>query len=694
LPAGAYEFSTTTDDGIRLWIDGKLLIDKWKDQGPTIYTAKTTLPGSGKHTIKMEYYERGGGAVAKLSWRNLFIGEYFNNAYLSGTPNLTRTDEKINFNWGSGSPASGIASDNFSVRWSSNKWFNEGAYRFTVKTDDGVRLWVDGKLLIDKWRDQGSTTYTADRIFSTGFHSIKMEYYEKGGGAVAKLSWSDIFKGEYFNNTSLSGSPALVRADDNINFDWGTGSPGSVVNNDNFSARWTSNKWFKAGAYKFSVTADDGIRLWVDGKLLIDQWKDQGPTAYTAKLVFSNDGKHSIKMEYYERGGGAVAKLSWSNIFKGEYFNNASLSGSPALVRADDNINFDWGTGSPGTNSDYFSVRWTGPIELPAGTYEFTVTADDGVRLWVDGNLLINQWKDQAPTSYKATTTFLVSGKHNIKMEYYEKGGGAVAKLSWKISPTVIIEGRGYGHGVGMSMTGVYFLAKDENWSYRDILTYYFSNTAWGSMDDNANIVAECTDGVKRTFKMKEYLYRLAEEPDSWPTEGLRAHTVAARSYAGEKMQSMGYVPKWGQNFLEYLDPNTRPNIVKAVNDTAGQILTYDGKPIVAAYSSSAGGYTAGLEDVWGGSPSPYLKQKPSSWDKNGNNYYWKVTVDKSTIESSYPQIGQFQDLKATSRSGYGDWGGRVIYMRLYGSKGTLNVKGYDFANKLGLKSNYFNFTY
>jgi hypothetical protein len=67
---------------------------------------------------------------------------------------------------------------------------------------------------------------------------------------------------------------------------------------------------------------------------------------------------------------------------------------------------------------------------LNAGTYTFTATADDGIRVWVDGVLIIDAWKNQAATTYTATRT-LTAGDHQVKVEYYEASGGAVAKVSW-----------------------------------------------------------------------------------------------------------------------------------------------------------------------------------------------------------------------------------------------------------------------
>ncbi len=150
----------------------------------------------------MEYYENGGGAVATLNYQQVALtptptpsstsynGDYFNNQTLSGSPTLTRVDPSINFDWGNGSPDPSIPSDHFSARWIRTDTFTAGSYQFSVIADDGVRLYIDNNLVIDKWIDQSPTTYTVSQSLSAGTHTIKMEYYENGGGAVAKLSIS------------------------------------------------------------------------------------------------------------------------------------------------------------------------------------------------------------------------------------------------------------------------------------------------------------------------------------------------------------------------------------------------------------------------------------------------------------------------------------------------------------------------
>jgi len=119
--------------------------------------------------------------------------------------------------------------------------------------------------------------------------------------------------------------------------------------------------------------------------------------------------------------------------WRAEYFNNADLSGAPALVRVEPTIDNNWGDNSPAPgviNPDQFAARWTRTLDLTAGRYLFTATADDGVRLWVNNQPLIDQWIVHQAQSYTATVD-LPSGAALVRMEYFDNGGAAVARLAW-----------------------------------------------------------------------------------------------------------------------------------------------------------------------------------------------------------------------------------------------------------------------
>jgi len=391
---------------------------------------------------------------------NAFTGCYYDNMDFTGLK-ATATVPAVDFDWSNSSPFPGIIDpDTFSATWEGYFSFNKGNYRFTAHSDDGVRVYVDGQLVTENWTDHSATTVKGDIALSAGEHLVKVEYYENGGQAVAKLSWREVpqdklkcpkpgkgeFSGCYYEGKDFS-DLLFTRTDPVIDFNWGNSSPDSVLPADNFSVVWEGTFDFEAGNYNFITTADDGVRLYVDDQLLINQWKNQAATTYTAAKTLSS-GKHSIKMEYYEEGGQAVARLSWTkllpivscpgpayNVFTVCYYDNIDFTNLVATSTVSA-IDFNWGNSSPSPSvqPDTFSARWQGNFDFTTGTYEFTATADDGVRLYLDGRLLIDQWKDQSAATYKATTT-VSSGSHLLRMDYYENGGQASSRLSWRKLP-------------------------------------------------------------------------------------------------------------------------------------------------------------------------------------------------------------------------------------------------------------------
>ena len=130
-------------------------------------------------------------------------------------------------------------------------------------------------------------------------------------GAATPTPTPSLWRGEYFNNQTLSGAPVLVRNEPEIDFQWGTDSPDPrVLNADHFSVRWTNRSYFAAGVYRFTVLTDDGVRLWLDDQLLIDQWQDNRASTFSTD-AFVAEGEHHVRVEYYENTLGAQIRVVW-----------------------------------------------------------------------------------------------------------------------------------------------------------------------------------------------------------------------------------------------------------------------------------------------------------------------------------------------------------------------------------------------
>jgi hypothetical protein len=180
----------------------------------------------------------------------------------------------------------------------------------------------------------------------------------------------------------------------------------------------------------------------------------------------------------------------------GQYFNNVDFTGT-SISRTDATVNFNWDTGSPSASIgvDTFSARWIGQVQPQySETYTFFVTGDDGVRLWVNGRLLIDKWIIQASAEHSAAIALIANTKYDIKLEYYENLQHAVAQLRWSSASTpksIIASAHLFPAGSTNVATSLTFTASTDfsgiqglrQWSYLDStgtpLVYDVANRVW-----------------------------------------------------------------------------------------------------------------------------------------------------------------------------------------------------------------------
>jgi hypothetical protein len=177
----------------------------------------------------------------------------------------------------------------------------------------------------------GSTPTTSSPVYSvpiiiTNSVTLKMRAVKSGSiitpvVAATFLNSADIGQGtglfgEYFSDqaSTFTNPPTLTRLDPTVDFDWGDSSPDPAISGDHFTVRWTGavQPQFNE-AYTFYTTTDDGVRLWVDGQLVVDEWVDQGATQGSGSIALASRQKYSLTMEYHDNSGDASAALAWSS---------------------------------------------------------------------------------------------------------------------------------------------------------------------------------------------------------------------------------------------------------------------------------------------------------------------------------------------------------------------------------------------
>jgi len=121
-----------------------------------------------------------------------WLGRYYDNMFLEGDPSYVRADPAIDFDWGNSSPGYGIPKMLWSARWTRTVAFAAGTWRFHAVVDDGIRVFVDGKAVLDRWQDAASVEYASDKALAAGNHTVRVEYYQKGHQAQIRFWWEKL----------------------------------------------------------------------------------------------------------------------------------------------------------------------------------------------------------------------------------------------------------------------------------------------------------------------------------------------------------------------------------------------------------------------------------------------------------------------------------------------------------------------
>jgi uncharacterized protein YkwD/chitodextrinase len=432
-----------------------------------------------------------------------FLGCYFNNITLSGEPVLVRTDPQINFDWGSTPPNPSLSRRGFSALWQGNFIFAQGLYTFTTVTSDGMRLYIDGNLVLNQWNNQPAATYTVQQAVSQGVHLITLQYYDVTQTSVAHLTWQGTVPVVQLPSiVSFAAAPSAVVAGQPSTLTWRVNGASAIAIDNGVgnvtgvssiavlpaqTTAYTLTATNSAGASTSRATVTVGslqdthpptvpvlTSAVANGSTAVDlTWLTSVDNVAVAGYQILKNGNaigsvsvstlsytdtgitpgasYTYSIKAYDAAGNYSAASNAIQVvipaapassgscaaavgaFTGCYFSNITLSGEPVLVRTDTQINFDWG-GNPPERSvarGYFSVQWQGSFDFSEGAYTFSTLTSDGMRLYIDGNLILDHWNDQAATQYTVSQT-VSQGSHVIMVQYFEQTGSSTAHVTWQ----------------------------------------------------------------------------------------------------------------------------------------------------------------------------------------------------------------------------------------------------------------------
>jgi hypothetical protein len=332
-------------------------------------------------------------------------GEYYANETLSGTP-LARIDSQVAFDFDVDPPFPGqIPVDHFSVRWTGSITAPvTGTYTFGVLHDDGARLWVNGWRLVDEWRNTQAVfdTGTVDLVAGVQYYVV-LEFFDGNGEAKAELHWE--LPGGVMNiMQDYELAPIYDRnADDVPDPCQVTDCNGNGIDDADDIAEGRSTD-----CNADTVPDECQPELDCDDNGLLDSCEPGLGNGLLGQYWLSNPGT----TKFWERIG----------------------------VELHPTVDFDWGAAAahPAQPDDDFALRWTGTVEGQAGPgdYTFWVQADDGVRVWLDGVLVLDEWHPAAGTWYQVPVTWPGGNRHLIQIDYFEKIGDAQLRLHWVVPGT------------------------------------------------------------------------------------------------------------------------------------------------------------------------------------------------------------------------------------------------------------------
>jgi hypothetical protein len=249
------------------------------------------------------------------------------------------------------------------------------------------------------------------------------------------------WKSSFYANRDLAGDPARVQDLPNLSFNWGGGSPGGGVPEDDFSARFERTLELSNGLYELSVTVDDGVRVFINDQLVINDWQVGSARTRVARQMLN--GATRLRVEYFEATGNAQIQFSINlvgsgSVWSASYFNNPDLLGSAVVARGEPTaatapMDSVWGLGSPanGIPANRWSARWIGDFYFEQGDYRFTSNVDDGIRVYIDGIRILDMWQPGYHADVTNTFLNIGAGNHQIVVEYFDDTNAALIYLRW-----------------------------------------------------------------------------------------------------------------------------------------------------------------------------------------------------------------------------------------------------------------------
>ncbi|TWI86395.1 PA14 domain-containing protein [Chitinophaga japonensis] len=451
LYSGQYTFYVYSDDGVKLTVNGQSLIDDYNTQGAYTRSGSITLTAGQKYDIELRYAEGNGDAFCHLEWQSARQQrQVIPRAQLYSRPASTAGPVTVyqHANYGgfhAGLPIgsyklAGMALKGIRNNEISSLKIREGYKVVLYKQDNfqGDSLVLTGNAMhLPGWNDSASSmrvlangdpglagTYTIRNVNSGLFLDVRGGTGGLGDGVNIQLWNGTGAANQTFNLRHLGDGRYTITAYHSAkNLDVAQSDTAENANIWQWTGTGAANQQFIAlpagnGYYKFVSV--------LSGKVIAIRNESTAPEANVE--LHMDTAQASARWELIVQ-----PPMGNGNGLTADYYNGMNFE-TFVLSRIDPKVDFDWGEGAPADsiNADGYSVRWTGKIEPRySGEYTFYITSDNGRRLWVNNQLVIDKWIDDWDVEYSGTITLTAGQQYDIKLEYFENYGGANCRLRW-----------------------------------------------------------------------------------------------------------------------------------------------------------------------------------------------------------------------------------------------------------------------
>jgi hypothetical protein len=446
-----YTFYVYADDGVVLTVNGQPIINDYNRPGAYTRSGTITLTAGQKYNIELKYAEGNGNAFCHLEWQSASqMRQVIPRAQLYSRPSSTTGPvtayEHSNYSGFSAAlPVGAYKLAGLQLKGINNNEISSlkiaQGYKVILYENDNFQgdsvVLTSNTMALPTWNDKASSvkvlangittlagTYTVKNVNSGLFLDVRGGLGGLSDGINIQLWHGTNAANQTFNLKHLGEGRYTITAYHSAkSLDVAQSDTAENARIWQWTATAASNQQFIAlpagnGYYKFISV--------LNGKAL--SIRDESTAPEAGVVLRTDTAQASARWQLTP-----LPPVGNGNGLNAEYYNGMNFD-TLKFSRIDPNIDFDWGEGAPGDGitNDHYSVRWTGKIEPRySGEYTFYMTSDNGRRLWINNQLVIDKWVNDWDIEYSGTITLTAGQLYDIKVEYFEDFGGANTRLRW-----------------------------------------------------------------------------------------------------------------------------------------------------------------------------------------------------------------------------------------------------------------------